>query len=749
MAGLLARLAVGCVAPVAFAAAAWTQTPRPMSLDDLFAIRTLTDVAPAPTGGWTAVVVQRSWSESPAFRPYNMMGNDQADIWLISSAGSPPHNLTRGAQRRAGYWSPVWSTNGSRLAVLSTEGGDNIRLLLIDPLSGVRQRISERAVDTHAAVGAASGDPIPMRWLDDRHLLVALLPAGAQPTEFAIRRETPSLATTGWRQTHGGIRAAVSVLSTGGENLTPKLSSLVVVDVTTGRSTTLYEGPFTDVAASLPGARLAVAVRHPGVSDTVVLVDTRTGGRSQLPTDLAIDQLRWMPDGRLLAFARSSNNTRADWWVLDSAGSYARNLTAALPSEPQRNAVVLGDGAIVLGAGGKLWRVPLNGDAPAEWGVGLDGALAAIVWPRHREQNVSVPGRIAVSTRRDSTRYLYDVDSSTGVASLLPSPAGRTRIAGFDPIHRRAFIAADHPEGTFLWTTTVEAAAPTRILALNEHLGPVATSQRTLLHYRAASGESLAAVVLLPANYVPGERYPMVTWVYPGVVVTDTADSAIDFWLAKNHAHQDNLNVLAAHGYAVLIPSMPVGPVPRDPYLELPNSVLPAVDAAVAAGIADSSRVAVMGQSSGGFATLGLITQSSRFAAAIAISGYSDLISNYGTFDGERRYRSDAHRAGVQAGFSEGSVIGLGTPPWVDSDRYVRNSPLLHVDRVHTPLLLIHGDLDYVPIQQSEEFFTALQRLGRPAEFARYWGESHGAADSSANARDRWERVLAWLDRWM
>ena len=54
-----------------------------------------------------------------------------------------------------------------------------------------------------------------------------------------------------------------------------------------------------------------------------------------------------------------------------------------------------------------------------------------------------------------------------------------------------------------------------------------------------------------------------------------------------------------------------------------------------------------------------------------------------------------------------------------------------------------------VPIQQSEEFFTALRRLGRTATFVRYVGESHGGTDSGANARDRWERIIAWLDRWL
>jgi dipeptidyl aminopeptidase/acylaminoacyl peptidase len=748
---LWVRASQGTMALLAtLAVTAPAQQLRPMSLDDLFAIRTLGGVAPAPSGAQTAVVVQRSWRESPAFRPYNMFGNDQADVWLIPAVGGQPLNLTRGAERGVGYWSPVWSPDSRHLAVLSTEGGDNVRPVLLNVRTGARRRLSERGVDLRAALGAEGEDPTPMRWLDERRLLVALLPVGLQPEEFAARRATPAIATAGWQRTHAGTRPAVSVLSTDSASRPPDTSSrLVVIDVVTGDAISIVDGPFGEMAPSPSGDRLALVTRLPGVPTAIVIVEMRSGAVTPQPTTLTIGALRWTPSGRLLAWARDTRGTRNDWWVLDRDGGGGRNLTGTLAAPPQGNAIPLGDSAVVLSAAGKLWHVPLAGGAPVAWGSGIEGMVTGIVWPRHREDGASRAGRIAVTSRHEGTRRLYEIDLRTASATPYPPPAGRARVVAVDAVHRRAFFATDRPEATVLWAAKAGANVPTRALALNEHLAGVATSRRVLLRYRASTGDSLSAVVLLPVHYVPGKRYPMVTWVYPGVIVTDTASSTVDFWLAKNHAHQDNLHLLAGRGYAVLIPSMPVGEVPREPYAELPNGVLPAVDAAVAAGIADSARVAVMGQSAGGFATFGLITQTQRFAAAIAVSGFANLLSNYGTFDGERRYRDDAHRAGVQMRSSEGGQLGLGSPPWADPARYVRNSPLLHVDRARTPLLIVHGDLDYVPIQQAEEFFTALQRLGRPSEFVRYWGESHGAADSSANARDKWERVLAWLDRWL
>jgi dipeptidyl aminopeptidase/acylaminoacyl peptidase len=85
----------------------------------------------------------------------------------------------------------------------------------------------------------------------------------------------------------------------------------------------------------------------------------------------------------------------------------------------------------------------------------------------------------------------------------------------------------------------------------------------------------------------------------------------------------------------------------------------------------------------------------------------------------------------------------------MDPDRYIRNSPITFINRAETPLLIIHGDIDFVPIQHAEEIFTSLTRLGKRVRFVRYWGESHGASDSPANMRDRWRHILRWFDTYL
>lgn len=118
----------------------------------------------------------------------------------------------------------------------------------------------------------------------------------------------------------------------------------------------------------------------------------------------------------------------------------------------------------------------------------------------------------------------------------------------------------------------------------------------------------------------------------------------------------------------------------------------------------------------------------------------------YGQFDPRMRLESEREGLNLFAvGLLESRQGGVGGPPWRDLERYLRNSPLMQVEAVETPIMLIHGGLDYVPISQAAEYFTALTRLNKDAVFVRYFGEDH-IFNSPANIRDMRERILRWYE---
>src|SRR6266536_4930004 len=114
---------------------------------------------------------------------------------------------------------------------------------------------------------------------------------------------------------------------------------------------------------------------------------------------------------------------------------------------------------------------------------------------------------------------------------------------------------------------------------------------------------------------------------------------------------------------------------------------MPGVDKIVELGIADPDRLGVMGHSYGGYSTLALIVQTTRFKAAIDYAGYANIMSQYGSMlnDGSRHF-------GIA--WNEEGRGSMGGSPWQYRDRYIENSPVFFLDRVQTPLLIIQGTAD-------------------------------------------------------
>src|SRR5262249_39562937 len=143
------------------------------------------------------------------------------------------------------------------------------------------------------------------------------------------------------------------------------------------------------------------------------------------------------------------------------------------------------------------------------------------------------------------------------------------------------------------------------------------------------------------------------------------------------------------------------------------------IDKLVELGIADPDRLGIMGFSYGGYSTLALIVQTTCFKAAVVFAGFGDLIGYYGMMTKE----GDARTALA----FEGDWGRMGGTPWQFRDRYIENSPIFYLDRVQTPVLIVHGAEDpTVAPFLADEVFVGLRRLGKEVVYAKYQGEGHG-----------------------
>jgi dipeptidyl aminopeptidase/acylaminoacyl peptidase len=202
-----------------------------------------------------------------------------------------------------------------------------------------------------------------------------------------------------------------------------------------------------------------------------------------------------------------------------------------------------------------------------------------------------------------------------------------------------------------------------------------------------------------------------------------------------------NLNkaLFTSQGYAVFLPDITYKL--NDPGMSAVWCVLPAVKAAIATGIVDPKRIGIMGHSWGAFQTSFLITQTDMFAAAVASAPITEWPTMYSLI-----YKATGAGNGPIAESSQGRFT---TSPWDNPEAFLRNSPLLFVKNVKTPLLILHNDKDgAVDFTQGVQLYTALRRLQKPVVMLEYPGETHGLA-RRPNGKDFMLRLQQFFDHFL
>jgi dipeptidyl aminopeptidase/acylaminoacyl peptidase len=248
----------------------------------------------------------------------------------------------------------------------------------------------------------------------------------------------------------------------------------------------------------------------------------------------------------------------------------------------------------------------------------------------------------------------------------------------------------------------------------------------------------LRTAVLLPPGAKRGDRLPAIVMAYPNM---DLSKGIANFGGGINGNSIPNL-IFSSRGYAVVLAHVTGAPRAgaNDVIKNMVDDLLPQVYRAAELGYIDIQRLALSGQSYGGYATTAVVSQTNLFRAAVPINGIYDLPGEYSRLSEDGSTKNMAWSERIQG--------GMGTHPWDNVLRYVENSPYFRADKIATPLLIVAGGEDQsVSSTESGKLFGALRRLGKKAQLLMYPNEGHSVFYwSQASAVDVSNRIVNFLD---
>jgi dipeptidyl aminopeptidase/acylaminoacyl peptidase len=661
---------------------------RALELQDYYHLESVSDAAISPDGRWVAFV--RSYLIEAENRRHS-------EIWLApTNSSSDPTRITNPAFSSS---NPRWSPDGRLLAFTSRrktpEGESSIWFLRMDAPGGEAFQIR-----------GVGGMPIfspDNRWIA---FTKATPPSKREPTQFASEFEKKlnerfKGRMVDWMNYRFDGRG---YLPDPRDPLATPPAELYIVPRDGGTPKQITKlGVNVQAAAWRPdsGAFVIEANAHQRDEYLYERTDLWTvmlDGQTKRLTDDGYNHsaAEWLSDGRTLFFRRQ------------------QGLSQVIQSKQKHGAPV------------DLYRMPADGgqmqNLTANWDL-LPGAPTA-----------SADGKfVYFSSGIGGNTHLFRVPTAGGAVEQVTQGDRMLNGISFSAATDRiAYSATDPTHPAQIFVARIDGSDERKLSLVNDELlSTLQLSRAERLLYTSKDGTQIEGWVLLPRGYEAARKHPLILNIHGGPHGA--------FGNSFSFQHQ----LLAAHGYAVLYTNPRGSTNYGEKFLWGTwggwgvldfEDVMAGVDAALKKYSIDDKRLGVTGYSYGGFLTDWTITQTSRFAAAIAGAGISNWISDYGTADIPRTKESEF----------------FGTP-WEAQSRelMMKLSPITHAANVTTPTLFIHGEADLrVPIEQAEQMYTALKKRRVPAAFIRYPDSYHGGW-TPWNTVHRYYHELKWWEQYL
>ena len=262
-----------------------------------------------------------------------------------------------------------------------------------------------------------------------------------------------------------------------------------------------------------------------------------------------------------------------------------------------------------------------------------------------------------------------------------------------------------------LLSTNLSFSTPKKITDINPQQSDYNWGSAELFSWTSLDGKQLEGLLIKPENFDPNKKYPLMVNFY------EKSSNSLNRHRDPSPGRSTmNYSFYASRGYVIFNPNVHY----REGYPgeSAFNCVIPGVTALVNEGYIDKENIGVQGHSWGGYQIAYLIAKTDMFKAAEAGAPVANMISAYGGI----RWGSGLSRMFQY----EHTQSRIGGTLWEYPLRYIENSPIFFIDKVNTPVLIMHNDKDTaVPWYQGIEYFVSLRRLGKPSWMLNYQGEPH------------------------
>lgn len=477
--------------------------------------------------------------------------------------------------------------------------------------------------------------------------------------------------------------------------------------------------------------------------EDIYLIDVATGNRKKILTKH--ESVRPSPAGNYLIYFKDKN-----WWTYDIENDEHNNLTQNIDTRFENFKSVTGrinvrpfgagqwhedDDWVLLYDQYDVYRAQPDGSDIAKI---TDGAPQKIRyrqdWISTQEPFIEDDQAVFFSMYGDTTKNRgYARLNDDNVEQLIYKPAMINRLdkaTDADKFVYQLQTATDSPD---FFHVGESFKNPVALTNTNTQQDDYYWADDELITFTNKRGQQLQGRLLYPANYQPGKKYPMITYIY------ERRSQTMHSYSMPTKRSPYNFRRFSSEGYFVFQPDITYKL--RDPGVSAVESVVPAVKKVLETGMINEDQVGLTGHSWGAYQTSFIITQTDLFNSAVAGAPLTNMISMYNSI-----YWNSGTPDATIFEISQGRFPD---PWWQDRENFVENSPIFNLENMDTPLLVEFGTDDgAVDFNQGVELYNAMRRMQKPFVMLVYEGENHGLARKE-NQIDYATRAFQWHEHFL